>query len=79
MIMDRGLIYAELLRLRNEYREYREKHWDTERNHILPEFAEGLYRIFRDGIIMRKAWDWLNRETSATPKPRVIETHFYFL
>ena len=79
MIMDRGLINAELLRLRNEYREYREKHWDTERNHIRPEFAEGLYRIFRDGIIMRRAWDGLNRETVAPQQPRIIETQFNFL
>ena len=63
VIMDRGLVNAELLRLRNEYRKYKEKHWDRERNRIRPEFAEGLYRIFRDGIITRRVWDRLNSGT----------------
>lgn len=81
MVKDRGMLYAELLRLRQEYKEYRDSHWDNERNHIRIEYANGLYEIFRQGIIVRRALDDLTREQVAKmqPQPRIIETQLNFL
>ena len=61
-VFDRGLANAELLQCRTEYRKFKVANWDTERNHIKPEFAEGLYKLFRRGIIARRDWDRLNIE-----------------
>ena len=76
-IMDRGLVYADLLRLRNEYRAYKEAHWDAEHNHIKPESAEGLYQIFREGIIVRRAYDEIERSRQPQ-EPKVIQTELDF-
>lgn len=76
-IMDRGLVYAELLRLRKEYREYKEAHWDKERNHIKPEHAEGLYQLFREGVIARRAYDEIERSRQPQ-EPRTIQTELNF-
>jgi hypothetical protein len=77
MVMDRGLVYADLLRLRQEYREYRDAHWDAERGHIKPEYAEGLYRIFREGIVARRAYDKIE-QARQPQEPRVIQQELNF-
>lgn len=74
---DRGLAYAELLQLRMEYKEYKEAHWDQLRNHIDPRHAEGLYQIFREGVIARRAYDETMRST-APQKPSVIQVELDF-
>ena len=79
---DRGMAYAELLQARNEYREYKEAHWDHERNHIKPEYAEGLYKLFRKGRIAREDWDKIERQRvkqMQPQQPQVIETQLNFL
>ena len=76
-VMDRGLVYAELLRLRKEYREFKEAHWDKEHNHIKQEYAEGLYQLFREGIIARRAYDEIERSRQPQ-EPRTIQTELNF-
>ena len=77
MVADRGLAYAELLRLRNEYKEYREAHWDAEHNYIRPEYAEGLYEIFREGIVARRIYDGIMK--GLMPKePKAIQAELDF-
>ena len=60
-ILDRGLAYAELLRLRQKYRKYKEAYWDAEHNHIRAEYAEGLYQIFHEGVTARQLWNECER------------------
>ena len=76
-VMDRGLVYADLLRLRNEYRAFKEAHWDAEHNHIKSEYAEGLYQIFREGIIVRRAYDEIERSRHPQ-EPKVIQAELDF-
>lgn len=77
MVTDRALVYAELLRLRNEYREYKKGHWDKERNHIKADCTEGLYQIFREGIIARQIYDKIERGRQPQ-EPKVIQTELNF-
>ena len=76
-IFDRGLAYADLLRLRSEYRKFRDEHWYAERGHIKIEYAEGLYQIFREGIIARRLYDKILR--SMEPRePRQVQMELNF-
>ena len=77
MLTDRGLAYAELLRLRREYREYKAAHWDKEQNHIKADYTEGLYQIFREGIIARRVYDEIERSRQPQ-EPKVIQTELNF-
>ena len=56
MFVDRGLAYAELLKRRKEYRQYKKTHWNYEKNHLQLDAIDGLYVIFRAGIIAKQRY-----------------------
>ena len=57
MYIDRGLAYAELLKMRSIYRKFKAEHWNRKNNRMKTDCLDEYYKIIRAGYIARKNYE----------------------